>query len=75
MFIAIASTMRSHSGYEFPFLPGAEEHDYHHEAFLYNYGSIGLCDWLHGTKGHRGMVKKGLGAVQENAKSKATKAD
>lgn len=55
--IGILSTIKSHSGYEFPGMP-AERHDFHHEAFNYNYGALGLCDWIHGTNGYRGMNKK-----------------
>jgi len=50
--IVLSSTIISHSGYQFAFLPfkGAELHDLHHETFKHNYGAIGLLDWLHGTR-------------------------
>lgn len=49
----IINTINSHSGYEFPFTSAAAPHDYHHEAFKYNFGVIGFFDWLHGTSGKR----------------------
>ncbi|KAL4884244.1 fatty acid hydroxylase superfamily-domain-containing protein [Aspergillus karnatakaensis] len=41
-------TATVHSGYDF-FAGEARMHDLHHEKFNLNYGSIGLCDWIHGT--------------------------
>ena len=41
-------TATVHSGYDF-FAGKARMHDLHHEKFNLNYGSIGLCDYLHGT--------------------------
>ncbi|KAL8212122.1 UNVERIFIED_CONTAM: hypothetical protein K2H54_038168 [Gekko kuhli] len=38
-----------HSGYNLPFLPSAEFHDYHHLKFNECYGILGLLDYLHGT--------------------------
>jgi sterol desaturase/sphingolipid hydroxylase (fatty acid hydroxylase superfamily) len=51
LIIALSSTVCGHSGYEFPWSPmaPAQVHDYHHESFRSNYGSIGLLDWVHGT--------------------------
>jgi methylsterol monooxygenase len=39
------------SGYDFPCNPVSDptSHDYHHSAFVDNYGAIGVLDWLHGT--------------------------
>ncbi|KAL2868129.1 sterol desaturase family protein [Aspergillus lucknowensis] len=42
------NTATVHSGYDF-FRETARMHDLHHEKFNLNYGSIGLCDWIHGT--------------------------
>jgi methylsterol monooxygenase len=47
--IAVFTTMTSHSGYHFPFLPSNEAHDFHHLKFNTNYGVLGILDWLHGT--------------------------
>ncbi|KAL5336575.1 fatty acid hydroxylase superfamily-domain-containing protein [Aspergillus crustosus] len=41
-------TATVHSGYDF-FKGKTRMHDLHHEKFNLNYGSIGLCDWIHGT--------------------------
>jgi len=43
---AVFSTIVSHSGYHFPFLPSSERHDFHHLKFNVNYGPTGLLDWL-----------------------------
>ena len=56
--IGIVNTINSHSGYQFPFTSDASTHDYHHESFKYNYGAIGLLDWLHGTSGKRPVESK-----------------
>ena len=48
--IGIISTIFNHSGYAFPWSSrNVNDHDYHHEAFNYNYGAIGLLDRVHGT--------------------------
>lgn len=47
--IAVFSTIVSHSGYHFMFLPSSEKHDFHHLKFNTNYGVLGVLDWLHGT--------------------------
>ncbi|KAF8532638.1 hypothetical protein BDD12DRAFT_989268 [Trichophaea hybrida] len=39
-----------HSGFVFPMWPQARKHDRHHELFRVNYGTLGVLDWLHGTK-------------------------
>ena len=46
---AVFSTITSHSGYHFPFLPPPERHDYHHLKFNVNYGPTGVLDSLHRT--------------------------
>mmetsp|Transcript_13974 Transcript_13974/g.55125 ORF Transcript_13974/g.55125 Transcript_13974/m.55125 type:complete len:254 (-) Transcript_13974:58-819(-) len=56
--IGIVSTINSHSGFDFPFTPDARKHDFHHEAFNYNYGALGILDYLHGTSGSRDPRKK-----------------
>ena len=41
------------SGYRFPWVPffnGAPKfHDDHHRLFKYNYGTVGIMDYIHGT--------------------------
>jgi len=51
LFLALASTLNSHGGYDFPFYPtgDAKIHDFHHSSFRDNYGTIGFLDWLHST--------------------------
>lgn len=68
--IGILSTMNGHSGYQFPGFPDAFTHDYHHEAFNYNFGALGLCDWLHGTNGKR---KGGMDSMDKVAATAAAK--
>lgn len=50
---AILGTQYHHSGYKMPWSPWFDEHphfhDYHHEVFKANYGSLGWLDTLHGT--------------------------
>jgi len=49
--VAMMSTIYVHSGYEFPYSPydTSKFHDLHHSKFIYNYGTIGILDWVHGT--------------------------
>eukprot|EP01135_Chromosphaera_perkinsii_P003052 Nk52_evm34s233 gene=Nk52_evmTU34s233 len=47
--MAIFTTICTHSGYHFPLMPSPEAHDFHHLKFNYNYGVLGLLDYLHGT--------------------------
>lgn len=42
-------TITDHSGYHFPGFPSPQFHDYHHKTFNWNYGTLGILDWLHGT--------------------------
>lgn len=50
---AILGTQYHHSGYKMPWSPWFDEHphfhDFHHEVFNSNYGSLGWLDHLHGT--------------------------
>ncbi|CAE7545443.1 FAXDC2 [Symbiodinium microadriaticum] len=46
---AVFSTITSHSGYHFPFIPSSERHDYHHLKFNVNYGPTGALDHLNST--------------------------
>jgi len=50
---AILGTQYHHSGYKMPWSPWFDEHphfhDFHHEVFKSNYGSLGWLDHLHGT--------------------------
>lgn len=46
--------INNHTGYQFPWLPASEHHDYHHMASHSCYGRTIVMDWLHGTdKGFR----------------------
>jgi len=51
LIIGWLGTMNDHSGYfiQSNFLKGF--HDWHHETFTGNFGSLRLLDWLHGTDG------------------------
>lgn len=44
--VGLSHTCGVHSGY---FWDDDGMHDYHHEAFNYNYGVSGILDWIHGT--------------------------
>ncbi|OJJ54457.1 hypothetical protein ASPSYDRAFT_61069 [Aspergillus sydowii CBS 593.65] len=44
----LVETTTTHSGYDF-FAGAARTHDIHHEKFNYNFGGMGLLDWVHGT--------------------------
>ena len=48
-----AFTLKIFSGYRFPWMPffnGAPKfHDDHHRLFKYNYGTLGILDYIHGT--------------------------
>jgi methylsterol monooxygenase len=50
---ACLGTQTHHSGYRLPWNPEIEEnpefHDFHHEAFTSNFGTMGWLDALHGT--------------------------
>jgi len=60
--IAVIGTISHHSGYNLPWMIGGLEpffHDYHHYSFKYNFGLIGLLDWLHSTnKGYNEYKRK-----------------
>merc|ERR1711865_865966 len=49
---AVLGTQLHHSGYHWPFIPSWDEqpdfHDFHHEKFTSNFGSIGFLDAIHG---------------------------
>ncbi|KDR77646.1 hypothetical protein GALMADRAFT_224919 [Galerina marginata CBS 339.88] len=45
----LMQTSTFHSGFDF-FAGNARFHDAHHEKFVVNFGSVGLLDWLHGTR-------------------------
>eukprot|EP01094_Clydonella_sp_ATCC50884_P026047 TRINITY_DN7024_c0_g1_i2.p1 TRINITY_DN7024_c0_g1~~TRINITY_DN7024_c0_g1_i2.p1 ORF type:complete len:189 (-),score=72.89 TRINITY_DN7024_c0_g1_i2:203-769(-) len=66
--IGILSTINGHSGYQMPGFPDAFTHDYHHEAFNYNFGALGICDWLHGTAGKSRKAKMAMGIVDKKEK-------
>jgi len=46
------TTILSHGGYAIPGLPSPLAHDYHHQVFNANYGTVGFLDWFHGTTGN-----------------------
>ncbi|XP_077988111.1 fatty acid hydroxylase domain-containing protein 2-like [Glandiceps talaboti] len=47
--IGLVGTSIHHSGYHFPLTLSPEFHDFHHAKFHYNFGLLGILDWLHGT--------------------------
>ncbi|XP_068701654.1 fatty acid hydroxylase domain-containing protein 2-like isoform X1 [Montipora foliosa] len=47
--MALLTTINTHSGYHFPFMPSPEAHDFHHLKFTQNFGMLGVLDRLHGT--------------------------
>ncbi|KNE55368.1 hypothetical protein AMAG_01268 [Allomyces macrogynus ATCC 38327] len=49
--VAIATTIHTHSGYELWGMPSARKHDWHHYAFIYQFGVLGLLDAVCGTEG------------------------
>eukprot|EP00008_Paramoeba_atlantica_P011771 CAMPEP_0201487060 /NCGR_PEP_ID=MMETSP0151_2-20130828/11058_1 /ASSEMBLY_ACC=CAM_ASM_000257 /TAXON_ID=200890 /ORGANISM="Paramoeba atlantica, Strain 621/1 / CCAP 1560/9" /LENGTH=357 /DNA_ID=CAMNT_0047871991 /DNA_START=138 /DNA_END=1211 /DNA_ORIENTATION=+ len=51
MFVGMGSTISGHSGYSLPYCPYSDsrKHDYHHSAFLDNYGTSGFLDSLNQT--------------------------
>lgn len=48
--ILLLETTTLHSGYDF-LERAVNVHEDHHERFTVNYGSIGLMDWIMGTRG------------------------
>jgi len=54
--IAVANVCIHHCGHEVPldsppfFGSMTHQHDYHHKVFNRNFGVIGICDWLYGTR-------------------------
>jgi len=42
----------SHCGFYIPFVTSPLAHDYHHQVFNANYGTVGFLDWVHGTTGN-----------------------
>merc|ERR1712070_190920 len=69
---AVLGTQYHHCGYKFPWSPWFDEHpnyhDYHHEVFNCNYGSLGWLDALHGTDT---KWKAKIAKVKKSKKSKA----
>jgi sterol desaturase/sphingolipid hydroxylase (fatty acid hydroxylase superfamily) len=52
-------SVNEHTGYEFPWLPSAEHHNYHHIMSNACYSHSYFLDWLHGTdKGFRSYIHK-----------------
>lgn len=50
IFVALTSTLTSHSGYHLPFLASSEGHDAHHLLFNVNFSAFGVLDTLFDTK-------------------------
>lgn len=46
------NAISGHCGYAIPYLTTPLPHDYHHQVFNANYGTLGVLDWLHGTTGN-----------------------
>ena len=57
MVITLFNVALHHCGHEVPLDEAprlgsmAHQHDFHHKAFNCNFGVIGICDWLYGTRG------------------------
>eukprot|EP01116_Phalansterium_solitarium_P001446 TRINITY_DN11240_c0_g1_i2.p2 TRINITY_DN11240_c0_g1~~TRINITY_DN11240_c0_g1_i2.p2 ORF type:complete len:243 (+),score=25.99 TRINITY_DN11240_c0_g1_i2:407-1135(+) len=72
--IGIIGTISHHCGFYFPWLRGGLDprfHDYHHFAFKFNYGLLGVLDWLHGThRRYDNYDAVGRGQTAEDAKTK-----
>ncbi|KZT53854.1 sterol desaturase [Calocera cornea HHB12733] len=51
--LELGETATVHSGYDL-WVSAARFHDYHHEAFVKNFGAMGWLDWVHGTSGGKG---------------------
>ncbi|KAI9184369.1 hypothetical protein H9P43_003422 [Blastocladiella emersonii ATCC 22665] len=49
--LAITTTVHTHSGYELFGWPSARKHDWHHYAFIYQFGVSGVVDTFFGTDG------------------------
>ncbi|KAI9218734.1 hypothetical protein BC828DRAFT_387801 [Blastocladiella britannica] len=49
--MAVTNTVHTHSGYELFGWPTARKHDYHHYAFIYQFGVSGFVDKFFGTDG------------------------
>jgi len=49
IWISVTNAIHTHSGYNFPFMTWAVDHDFHHYNTHGNYGSLGLLDRLFGT--------------------------
>lgn len=57
--LAMIVTIVHHSGYHLPCLPSPQFHDYHHLTYNWNFGTLGILDWLHGTDaGFRKTVQR-----------------
>jgi len=46
------TAISGHCGFAIPFLTSPLAHDYHHQVFNANYGTLGFLDWWHGTTGN-----------------------
>ncbi|KAL7753352.1 hypothetical protein RI367_001127 [Sorochytrium milnesiophthora] len=48
---AIINTINAHCGYQLFGFPRPLQHDFHHYAFIYQFGTLGVLDWFHDTTG------------------------
>lgn len=71
-FAAVVDTSLNHSGWQLPFLPANQSHDYHHSTFVpedgpQNIGVVGVMDHLLGTD--RGFNKSWQAGVNKSYSS------
>lgn len=71
--LATINTINSHSGYALPLAPAPLGHDYHHMAFVGNYGVLGILDTLHGTNNgfNAWLMRRAGGSVRRGDCSRA----
>jgi fatty acid hydroxylase domain-containing protein 2 len=67
---AVTNAIHTHSDYAFPWMPPAQNHDFHHYLARGNYGVLGLLDRIFGTdREYRELARKTAGTtavVQSN---------
>ncbi|KAF9581738.1 hypothetical protein BGW38_001137 [Lunasporangiospora selenospora] len=73
LWITIGQTnaINSHCGFHLPLFPSPLAHDYHHEVFNKNFGTVGFLDWFHDTYGSRELTNEKK--MQRDAIAKAKK--
>lgn len=66
----------NHTGYQLPWLPSSQHHDYHHMASNACYGRTLAIDWLIGTdKGFRAYVARKKALLQKGTEKTVSKTD